>query len=320
MLVAVDAGGSSTRAVVVDATGRCLGLGIAGSGNPISAGPESVVLALGAAVGTAIAAAGVPPADVVGAAVAMAGASGAGHPGIAAGLAAAGVDSPYVVESDLLAMYCAGTPEPDGYGLVAGTGAAAIRVRAGAVERSADGMGWLLGDEGSGFWIGHQIARAVVADLDRRGAPTALTPLVLATLGADEGSLARLVRSVYDGRPVHLARLAPLAFAVGDDAVAAAIVDGASRALAHTLASVHVDGIDGPLVLGGSVLLHQASVAASVEASYRARGGAGPVVTVADGTAGAAALALRNHGVVVDPDVFDRIAASLATLRHTGTG
>ncbi len=128
--VAIDAGGSSTRAVIVDATGRCLGLGTAGSGNPISAGPDSVVLALGTAVRTAIATAGVRPADVLGASVAMAGASGSQHPGIAAGLAAAGVDAPYVVESDLLAMYCAGTPAPDGYGLVAGTGAAAIRVRA----------------------------------------------------------------------------------------------------------------------------------------------------------------------------------------------
>ena len=243
----------------------------------------------------------------------MAGASGSEHPGIASGLAAAGVVAPYVVESDLLAMYCAGTPEPDGYGLVAGTGAAAIRVRGGAVETSADGMGWLLGDEGSGFWIGHQVARAVVADLDGRGMPTALTPLVLDALGVADGpeSVSRLVGAVYADRPVHLARLAPLAFAVGDDATAAAIVEGASQALAHTLASVLDDGIEGPLVLGGSVLLHQQSLAASVGASYPAR----PVITVADGTAGAAALALRNHGVVVDRDVFARIAATLAALR-----
>jgi N-acetylglucosamine kinase-like BadF-type ATPase len=309
LLVAVDAGGSSTRAVVLDASGRCLGVGTAGSGNPISAGPDSVVLAVGTAVGTSIAAAGVSPADVVGGSVAMAGASGREHPGITAGLAAAGVGAPYVVESDLLAMYCAGTLEPDGYGLVAGTGAAAIRVRGGAVETSADGMGWLLGDEGSGYWIGHQVARAVVADLDGRGRPTALTPLLLDSLGVD--AVLELVHLLYADRPVRLAGFAPLAFAAGDDPVAATIVEGASRALAHTLASVLAEDVDGPLVLGGSVLLHQASVAAYVADSSGAR----HVRTVADGLAGAASLALRHHGITVDPDVFDRIATTLANLR-----
>ena len=120
---------------------------------------------------------------------------------------------------------------------------------------------------------------------------------------------------VYGMRPVELARFAPVAFTVGDDAVAVAIVEGASEALARSLGSVLDPGIDGPLVMGGSVLLHQASVAAAVETSFRQRGGAGHVVKVADGVAGAAALALRHRGVTVDADVFARIAASLATLR-----
>jgi N-acetylglucosamine kinase-like BadF-type ATPase len=327
-LVAVDAGGSSTRAVVVDATGHCLGLGIAGSGNPISAGPEGMVLAVGAAVRQAIEAAGMEPSAVAGAAVAMAGArsvrsaAGPEHPSITAALAAAAVHAPFVVESDLLAMFCAGSSDLDGYALVAGTGAAAIRVRGGEVEDVSDGSGWLLGDEGSGFWIGHHVVRAVVADLDGRGPATRLTPLALAQLGIDEAhesprsSLRRLTESVYDMRPVRLARFAPMAFAVGDDTVALAIVAGASDALAHTLGSVLDNEIDGPLVLGGSVLLHQATVAAAVEKSFRERGGTGRVVRVADGVAGAAALALRNHGVIVDSAVFTRIEASLADLRR----
>ena len=129
LLVAVDAGGSSTRAVVVDSTGRCLGLGTAGSGNPVSSGPESVVLSLGAAVRQAIEQAGELPSAITGAAVAMAGsrsvglAAGPEHPGITAALSAAGVDAPFVVESDLLAMFCAGSSALDGYAMVAGTGA-----------------------------------------------------------------------------------------------------------------------------------------------------------------------------------------------------
>jgi glucosamine kinase len=325
--VAVDAGGSSTRAVVVDSSGRCLGLGTAGSGNPISSGQESVVLALGAAVRQAVASAGVLPASIEGASVAMAGsrsvrsADGPEHPSIATALSAAGVDAPFVVESDLLAMFCAGTSDLDGHALVAGTGSAAIRVRDGEVEATADGTGWLLGDEGSGFWIGHHVVRAAVADLDDRGPSTGMTPLVLAGLGiADRSrrsSLVRLTDAVYDMRPVGLARFAPVAFALDDDAVAAAIVEGASQALAHTLGSVLDNGIDGPLVLGGSVLLHQVRVAAAVETSFRDRGGAGAVVRVADGVAGAATLVLRNSGFRVDAEVFTRIATSLSALRTT---
>ena len=327
LLVAVDAGGSSTRAVVVDSTGRCLGLGTAGSGNPVSSGPESVALALGAAVRQATASAHVLPASIAGAAVAMAGsrsvrlAAGPEHPGITAGLSAAGVDAPFVVESDLLAMFCAGSSDLDGHALVAGTGSAAIRVRDGEVEAVSDGTGWLLGDEGSGFWIGHHVVRAVVADLDGRGPSTGLTPLVLARLGIDDGqqsrrsSLNRLTEIVYDMRPVQLAQFAQLAFTVGDDAAAVAIVEGASQALARTLGTVLDHRTDGPLVLGGSVLLHQATVAVAVETSFRRQGGAGRVVTVADGVAGAAVLALRNRGATVDPAVFGRIDASLAALR-----
>jgi N-acetylglucosamine kinase-like BadF-type ATPase len=274
----------------------------------------------------ATASAGVLPASIAGVAVAMAGsrsvrlAAGPEHPGITAALSAAGVDAPFVVESDLLAMFCAGSSDLAGHALVAGTGSAAIRVREGEVEAVSDGTGWLLGDEGSGFWIGHHVMRAVVADLDGRGPSTGLTPLVLAQLGIDDthesrASLNRLTESVYGGRPVELARLAPVAFMVGNDTVALAIVEGASQALVRTLAAVLDDGIDGPLVLGGSVLLHQAKVAAAVEASFRRRCGAGPVVKVADGVAGAAALALRNRGLTVDPVVFARIAASLAALR-----
>jgi glucosamine kinase len=328
IFVAVDAGGSSTRALVVDSSGQCLGLGTAGSGNPVSTGAEGVERALGAAVRQAIASAGVQPSAVAGAAVAMAGArsvrstAGPEHPSITAGLASAGVDAPFVVESDLLAMFCAGSSDLHGHALVAGTGSAAIRVRGGEVEGVSDGSGWLLGDEGSGFWIGHHVVRAVVADLDGRGPATRLTPLVLAQLGIDDAhesrrsSLSRLTEIVYDMRPVGLARFAPVAFAVGDDEEAAAIIEGASEALARTLASVMDSATDGPLVLGGSVLLHQAEVAAAVETSFRLEGGTGRVVRVADGVAGAAALVLRNHRVTVDAAVFFRIEASLAGLRR----
>jgi hypothetical protein len=54
----------------------------------------------------------------------------------------------------------------------------------------------------------------------------------------------------------------------------------------------------------------------AVETSFRLQGGADRVVRVADGVAGAAALVLRHHGVIVDAAVFARIETSLAALRR----
>ena len=50
VFLVIDAGGTSTRAVIVDSSGRCLGYGRAGGGNPTSAGITSAVAAVGLGV------------------------------------------------------------------------------------------------------------------------------------------------------------------------------------------------------------------------------------------------------------------------------
>src|SRR5664279_4746611 len=167
-LVAVDAGGTSTRAVVVHPAGQCLGHAVAGSGNPTAVGPETAAAAVSESVTEALQRAEVPSTRIRLVVLAMA---GAGSTSAAAEtrhrLAGIGLDAPVVFESDLLATYFSGTPRPDGYAVVAGTGAGAIRVADGRKVAVADGLGWLLGDEGSGFWIGQRVVRAALADLER---------------------------------------------------------------------------------------------------------------------------------------------------------
>ncbi|MGH1563869.1 N-acetylglucosamine kinase [Mumia sp. DW29H23] len=334
LVLAVDAGGTSTRAVVLDETGRATGYGRAGGGNPLSSGIEVAAESLGTAVGDALASAEVDPSRIGSTTIAMAGAAThlpADDPrnrAIAEALGRCGVDTGFALRSDLLAMFCAGTFALDGYALVAGTGAAAIRVRGGQTEHVVDGMGWLLGDAGSGFSIGHAVIRAVVADIDGRGAATPMTAAVLASLGLDDvvdrstGTeaprppvLHRLVDDLYAMRPVRMARFAPFAFTFPDDPTARQIVDAATAALAATISAAVDPEVDGPLVLGGSVLLRQEQVASTVAEAWRAQGRTGPTVLVDEGTAGAAVLALRDGGVSVDSEVFARLSGSLAGLR-----
>jgi N-acetylglucosamine kinase-like BadF-type ATPase len=161
-------------------------------------------------------------------------------------LAALGVGE-VVLEHDLLGMFHSGTAALDGYALIAGTGTVAARIRRGQLDRVVGGKGWLLGDAGGGFWIGHAVTRAVVASLDGQGPDTALTDLMLEALGIRgetenrserEEILRQLVSVLYARPPISLADFAPLAFAAYEDPVARPILIGAAAALANLLAAV----------------------------------------------------------------------------------
>lgn len=316
-LLAIDAGGTTTRAVIVEPSGHCRGLGLATSGNPVSGGPEAAMASLVSATERALTAAGADARDLSSAVIAMAGAGPQDRSKeISEKLAPLGLRGPVEVVSDLLATFYSGTLHRDGYVLVAGTGAGSARIEDGRIAAVSDGLGWLLGDAGSGYWIGHRVACAVVAYLDGRAPETILTGLLLAELNLEPTSerrddrsavLFRLVDVLYALRPVELSRFAPLAFQAHNDEVARAIVADAASELAATLASVRRPGITGPLVLGGSVVNRGLL---GVELSNN-----GPPITVPDGVVGAAVLGLRGRGLRCDDDLFRQISGDVAALR-----
>ena len=280
--LAVDVGGTSTRAAIVAADGNCIGYGKAGSGNPTSSRPADAISSIIAATHAATAQSGSTAADLAAATVGIAGAAGDAGTSLHGELIRAGLSERLAFESDLLVAFYSGSIADEGYALVAGTGSAAVRLRGGRIEATCDGLGWLLGDGGSGFWIGHRAVFAASSALDNRGPSTALVGLVLAELGIDQDFRSRhrrtmavlrsVVDAVYRMRPFELARFAPLAFqakALGDD-IARRIHADASQALTATLDAVVVPDITGPLVLSGSIL-SQPSVAQPVVQSSHPR-------------------------------------------------
>ena len=340
--LAIDAGGTSTRAVFVDPSGQCLGYGTASGGNPVSRGFDAALAALLEASGEAI---GSTPGTIAQVLVAMAGASLELPTHLfRRGFAALGLTGEIMIESDLLAAFYSGTYHDEGFALIAGTGAVGARVVAGRLDAVADGTGWLLGDNGAGFWLGREVARAVAAALDGRGRPTSLTPLVLAALAItlDPGDRThgrlraqqQLISKIYELPPIELSRFAPLVFQVEDDAVAQDVIDRAAQALAGTLLAAGRaggaarDGDRGqrqlgtqPLVFGGSVLTKGGTVAAAVAAHLVAAmhgtasaEGITPVL-VEDGAVGAVVMVLKRSGIQVDAPIFARIQNSLAALR-----
>jgi glucosamine kinase len=256
LVVGADVGGTTTRVAVAaleDAPGRSAGvLAVAqgGTGNPNLVGLAASAAEIRTATERALA--GVEG-TVVAAVFGLAGGSRAtADAGYLAAAVPARVGVVPVLVSDLAVGFSSATPLPQGSMIIAGTGAVAGRVVGDLVQDRRDGWGWLLGDRGSGFWLGRQAVRATLDALDEGRPPGPLHRAVLAEAGV--GDFAGLVRACYAQPPTWLARFAPLVSRCADeDAVAGRIADEAADLLAATLASVHPDP-DEPVVLGGSVL------------------------------------------------------------------
>ena len=124
----------------------------------------------------------------------------------------------------------------------------------------AGGWGYVLADEGSGFWLGKEALRAVLRAADSRGPATALTGPVLATLRrrAPAGPRARSLSTTASVRAAiaELATVVETAAAAGDHGRAASILDTRS-ARAHAagrLGRRAARPAEGPIVLAGGTL------------------------------------------------------------------
>ena len=305
-----DLGGTSTRIVVVGSDGREHGRGITGGGNPTT-DPAGAAAAFGDALRAALS--GVDGARVKASVVGVAGGSALRTPAVAthfdrvwteAGLTC---DPGYV--PDLEVAFAGGTPASDGAVLVAGTGAAAGSLTDHRLTRTADGHGWLLGDDGSGFWLGREAVRATLRTLDAGTPPGPLVEGVLRDLDVDrpgpDGQHDRVIQVVNSRPGVQLSALAPLVTAAyrAGDPQAQSIVERAAAALVATLALIRDPAESTPIVLAGSLAGDASPVGAELRTLLAARF-AGAVLPARTGVGGAAWLALA----ALDPALATREA------------
>jgi N-acetylglucosamine kinase len=163
-----------------------------------------------------------------------------------------------VVNDGAIALV-AGAPGRVGVVVLAGTGSICYGAdRSGRTAR-AGGYGFLLADEGSGYWLGHQSLRAAVRATDGRGPDTLLQKLLFEALGV--GSVAELIPRVYEkGLPkpriAALASFVQVAHDRGDE-VASSLIDTAGRELGLAARSVarqlQLGDEPYPVVLAGGV-------------------------------------------------------------------
>jgi N-acetylglucosamine kinase-like BadF-type ATPase len=317
LLIGADVGGSSARVAVATLERGILASARGGVGNPNVVGLVGSAAVIRGTMTTALQ--GVSG-SVVAVVIGLAGGTRAlNDQDYARAVLADGVGVPARIVSDVNVAFSSATPAEEGYAMIAGTGAVAGRVAGAEVDDRRDGWGWLVGDRGSGFWLGRAAVQSTLQHLDDGGPLSALHEAVLTAVGAnlDQGRYVasrELVRACYAEPPIRLARLAPLVSEhAPTDPVAAALADRAAELLTATLLSLRPEpGL--PVVLGGSVL----NTPGPISDRVRRRIGhlPNPVLTAFSGLVGATWLAARSRGVA-DPAIHRRLLET-ATPDMTG--
>lgn len=143
-----------------------------------------------------------------------------------------------------------------GVAVIAGTGSAAWGRNDAGEEARAGGWGYLLGDEGSGYWLGREAVRHSLRRMNQGLEPDRLSRALLESVGVDEpGKLIALFHSPDTGRR-YWAQQARLVVETADagDETCRALVDQAGGDLADLAEqAVRQLGLDGPVILGSGL-------------------------------------------------------------------
>ncbi len=237
-VLGIDAGGSKTVCLLADGEGRVLAEARGPGANLQTSGELDVEKVLHQVIDAAIGDREVRPSII------CVGIAGVDRPRDSQALGTImrrlGFKSGTLVVNDALIALVAGAGIGPGVVIVAGTGSIAYGRDASGHAARAGGWGYLLGDEGAGFWIGRLALSAVVRQFDGRAPDTALSRLVLTHMQLD--SPRDLIQVVYEGG-LHRQAMAGVAMLVrdaadGGDAVARDILARASSELVAAAASV----------------------------------------------------------------------------------
>jgi glucosamine kinase len=182
-----------------------------------------------------------------------------------------------------------------GVSLAAGTGVACLAVPVLGSPQILGGHGYLIGDEGGGFWIGREGLRAALRGHEGRGPQTALTALAEARFGALDSVPVRLHD---DDRAVNaIAQFAgDVLVASATDAEAEAIVDAAAAELHGVVAAAARQFDAGGSVavgLGGRLLVDRTPLRVALDRRLASEPTLEP--RTADGSALDGAMLLGRH-------------------------
>ncbi|MBE0698084.1 MAG: hypothetical protein IH586_14280 [Anaerolineaceae bacterium] len=317
LVIGIDGGGTKTAAVILDSSGRVLGIGEGGPSTfgvvPLEVTHESI----SAAARAAALASGLPlsscGAAFVGLGNVVADADREAVRRIAADLGLA----PYNrigVDHDCRIALSGGLSGRPGIVLIAGTGTSCFGLNpAGAGWRSG-GWGPLIDDEGSSYWLGIQAMGAAVREFDGRGESTLLTQRVVDTL--DLNDMNELMNRLYASgmTRTEIAALAPLVYsaaAQGDQAAQNLIRRGSAAMAECVLAVACKLGFNqgsSELAVSGGLTHAGAALFAPLSEEVRLRlPGCRVMPAELSPVLGAGILALQSMGIALEPKILENI-------------
>ena len=278
LILAVDGGGSNTRALLAAADGTVLGSGAGGPANYHVAGKETVAQSLRSAIEGAYRAANL---EIQTAAVGYFGLAGVGREEDRQVIAELLDEFPPLytklhLDNDGIIALTGATAGKPGVAIICGTGSIIYGCSKAGQFARAGGWGPLIGDEGGGYDIGRKGLMAVMRAGDGRGKKTMLTELLLHTLAVS--SYEKIVLQVYS-KEMQRPQIAALSLqvkqaAAAGDTVALAILDEAvgelSLAAAAVITRLGMQSERFPVALTGGGFTHGWQWARGLEAQIQA--------------------------------------------------
>jgi glucosamine kinase len=248
-LLGIDGGATKTLAGVLDLERMELHLGHGGPSNQDSVGAQAAAQALLGAADEAIAGAGIESERLDGAVLAVAGVD---TEAIVREVAAARGDS-WIVVNDVVGAWATATGAGPGVAVISGTGSNVFGVGNDGSSWRSGGWGHVLGDQGSGYWLGIESIKAALRDRDGSGPASALSDAAPSHFGV--ASVEALAALVYS-KPLRKSEIA--AFAVqtaklaeqGDEVARALFQRGARELGAQAAAVIHETGLQGSFPVG----------------------------------------------------------------------
>lgn len=262
LFLGIDGGGSTLRVALVDQELASLSLLTEASANPNLIGHDAAKALIRRSVSQALAKADLQPGDVKAAAIGVAGAASAhSREWLLQTLEPALPATLLVPSSDLEIALVGALAQRCGILLLAGTGSAVYGISQAGQHLQIGGWGYLLGDEGSSYWIGRQLLRHVISVFDS-GAPVECDPLSLHCLNSLGLRRPReLIAWLYRANEARAARIASLARVAIDaasegSAQAISILEAAANLLVEQVAVMQrrLDFDDAPVAFAGGLL------------------------------------------------------------------
>jgi N-acetylglucosamine kinase-like BadF-type ATPase len=236
----LDGGGTKTAAVVVNESGEILGAGIGGPGNIANNDDGALRRSLLTAVNAATEAAGLPEkVPFSGVCAGVAGYSAPQRLEAFDALLRAEIEAEtYSVEPDYSVAYWGATHGEPGVVVIAGTGAVAYGRNSNGETRKEDGLGFLLGDRGSGFNLGLRVLRYTLEMMQAGTLDELSTAVLMHTKAQSENEIIQWLYGEFS--PPRVASLSPIVGQLaesGDEAARWQVAEMARR-LRHSVRQV----------------------------------------------------------------------------------